>query len=408
MLMLLLICPAIAAPTNPYEKIVLITYTFTNSGVHEVSTQIQYGIPPNPTIQNGDFEGLLLDSQHRTIDTFSIRDPRIQIGDTGNSAQSFNGLAAGNPQSVEFGIIIPYTPALRYVSLVDTSTGNTLVTTDLSPAISAFQNLYPLDPDMQSVQSAQESRSYSLVAEILLLSGIGIVVLASFLYFLRRPRSHTKKVLIVDDEPNIVDLLEIFLNKKGFETLSANDGISCLEILEERIPDLILLDIGLQTMDGWQTLSQIKKNPAYKSIPILMLTASPLTADKAKQYNICIEDYITKPFQLEELYTAIDKIFIRKQTFKKMADLAGKAGIEREKFCEFAKLTRRISVDKRIVNILYAPQLVPSQADLDSLDNMAIVDYLNNKTRSNEIRAEQLRQEIVAAFNAKGISGFSL
>ena len=143
-------------------------------------------------------------------------------------------------------------------------------------------------------------------------------------------------VLIVDDEPNIVELITISLRTKGYATLNANSGNACLDILKKQIPDLILLDVRMEPMDGWQTLEQIKKTPDFKSIPVLMLTGDALTAQRAKQYNICMDDYITKPFLLEDLYTAIDRILMRKQKLKETLALAKNIGIEKEKLCEYA------------------------------------------------------------------------
>ncbi|MGA2105085.1 response regulator [Methanoregula sp.] len=217
-----------------------------------------------------------------------------------------------------------------------------------------------------------------------------------------------KVVLIVDDEPEIVNIIDIFLGKKGYETLKANSGTACLDILKKQIPDLILLDVNMTPMDGWRTLEQIKNNPNFKSIPVLMLTADTLTTKMAKQYNICLEDYITKPFRLEEVYASIDSILLRRAKLKETLALTRKVGIEKEKFCEFATLTQQISFNKKILNMLSISQVVPEQANLNILDDLLVVDYITIKTRNNEKRAEQLRYEFNAALRGKGLPELSL
>ncbi len=218
----------------------------------------------------------------------------------------------------------------------------------------------------------------------------------------------TKIVLIVDDEPEIVNIIDIFLGKKGYATLKANSGTACLDILKKQIPDLILLDVNMTPMDGWRTLEQIKNNPNFKSIPVLMLTADALTSKTAKRYNICLEDYITKPFRLEEVYASIDSSLLRRAKLKETLALTKKVGIEKEKFCEFATLTRQISFNKKILNMISVPHVVPAQADLNMLDDLLVVDYITIKTRKNEKRAEQLRYEFNAALRGKGLPELSL
>ena len=86
-----------------------------------------------------------------------------------------------------------------------------------------------------------------------------------------------KKILIVDDDNNICELLRLYLEKDGFQTIVANDGKSAIELESSAKPDLILLDIMLPMMDGWQVCREIRKS---SSVPIIMLTAKSETFDK--------------------------------------------------------------------------------------------------------------------------------
>ena len=111
-----------------------------------------------------------------------------------------------------------------------------------------------------------------------------------------------KTVLIVDDEQSIVDLLVYNLQKEGYTTLEANDGITGVEIALNKKPDLVLLDIMLPKMDG---LTVCKKIRSTMNIPILMLTAKSEEIDKILGLELGADDYITKPFSVRELMARI-------------------------------------------------------------------------------------------------------
>ncbi len=101
-------------------------------------------------------------------------------------------------------------------------------------------------------------------------------------------------ILVVDDSPFIVDVFVTMLERGGYRTVAAYGGEECLEILKTVTPDLILLDIMMEPVDGWETLEKIKENPQTKDIPVLMLTAKQLTPGEAQEYGIYIEDYVFK------------------------------------------------------------------------------------------------------------------
>lgn len=121
-----------------------------------------------------------------------------------------------------------------------------------------------------------------------------------------------KTILIVDDEQPIVDILVYNLQKEGYNTLDAGDGISAVNIALEKKPDLILLDIMLPKMDG---LTVCKKIRAVLNVPILMLTAKDEEIDKILGLELGADDYITKPFSVRELMARI-KANLRKSEVK--------------------------------------------------------------------------------------------
>ena len=112
-----------------------------------------------------------------------------------------------------------------------------------------------------------------------------------------------KKILIVEDEQNIVDILSFNLGREGYDTVEAYDGPTGLKLALEENPDLILLDLMLPGMDGFDVCRQIRQ--AGQATPILMLTAREEEADKVLGLELGADDYITKPFSMRELLARV-------------------------------------------------------------------------------------------------------
>ena len=117
-----------------------------------------------------------------------------------------------------------------------------------------------------------------------------------------------KKVLIVDDDTNICELLRLYLEKDGFDTVIANDGEAAIVKFNLEEPDLILLDIMLPKLDGWQVCRAIRKN---SSVPIIMLTAKGETFDKILGLDLGADDYVTKPFDSKEVVARVRAVLRR-------------------------------------------------------------------------------------------------
>lgn len=114
-----------------------------------------------------------------------------------------------------------------------------------------------------------------------------------------------KKILIVDDEPNIVMTLEYTFKKKGLEVLIARDGSEALQILEHHVPDVILLDIMMPNVDGYQTLKYIRSNKKLKDIKVAFLTAKNKTTDIEKGFTFGVDKYLIKPFSIKKIVSEI-------------------------------------------------------------------------------------------------------
>jgi DNA-binding response OmpR family regulator len=119
-------------------------------------------------------------------------------------------------------------------------------------------------------------------------------------------RSSTRKILIVDDEPELVRALALRLNSAGYETQSAVDGIAATEMALSYRPDLVLLDIGLPFKDGYQVAKMLRTAPHTAHIPIVFLTARTWDLDKARQIHP--DGYVVKPYQPAELLEIVARV----------------------------------------------------------------------------------------------------
>ena len=113
------------------------------------------------------------------------------------------------------------------------------------------------------------------------------------------------KILLVDDDPNIRQLVNLYLQKEGFEVMMADRGDEAMKMFKASPPNLILLDIMLPGMDGWQVCREVRK---ISNIPIIMLTAKDETFDKVLGLELGADDYVAKPFDMKELVARIKAV----------------------------------------------------------------------------------------------------
>ena len=121
-----------------------------------------------------------------------------------------------------------------------------------------------------------------------------------------------KKIMVVDDEPDTMDLIKLVLETEGFEVIPAYSGKECLEKLKIEKPALILLDIMMPMMDGWEVFHRIKEE--YHDVPVAILTIRDRDIDKMLGLHVLkADDYITKPFGRQELVDRVRKIIMKNQ-----------------------------------------------------------------------------------------------
>ena len=122
-----------------------------------------------------------------------------------------------------------------------------------------------------------------------------------------------KKIMIVDDNPDLLYMVKKGLERidEGYEVTGANGGKECFELLKKGdMPDIILLDVMMPEINGWDVFTKLKENPSWREIPVVFLTAK--TDDYSKGFGkITADEYLTKPFEIADLKITIDKILYR-------------------------------------------------------------------------------------------------
>ena len=123
-----------------------------------------------------------------------------------------------------------------------------------------------------------------------------------------------RRVVYIEDEQEMIDLVRLILNRRGFEIIGANGGRDGLDMVRQIIPDLVLLDLMMPDMDGWDVYQQMKADDLTQNIPVIVVTAKAQSIDKVLGLHIAkVDDYISKPFSPQELVDSLEKVLARRQ-----------------------------------------------------------------------------------------------
>ena len=203
------------------------------------------------------------------------------------------------------------------------------------------------------------------------------------------------KILIVDDDVNIFELLRLYLEKNGFETIVANDGLKAVEYALKHSPDLILLDIMLPGLDGWQVCREIRKT---SEVPIIMLTAKGETFDKILGLELGADDYVTKPFDTKEIIARIKAVLRRSSEKDKKGETEE---VKYDKLCinitnyELVVDGNRIDTPPKELELIYHlasnPNRVYTRDQL--LDEVWGFDYYGD-SRTVDVHVKRLREKL--------------
>ncbi|MCD7756706.1 MAG: response regulator transcription factor [Clostridiales bacterium] len=201
------------------------------------------------------------------------------------------------------------------------------------------------------------------------------------------------KVLIVEDDSNIAQLLQLYLEKEGFETQVAEDGSKGLNLFHESSPDLVLLDIMLPGMDGWTVCKKIRET---SKVPIIMMTAKGETMDKVNGLEMGADDYIVKPFEMKEVLARIHAVLRRygsKETAEKKLTF-DKLVINMDSY-ELLVDGKRVDTPPKEMELLFhlasSPNRVFTRNQL--LDEVWGFDYFGD-SRTVDVHIKRLREKL--------------
>ncbi|MFA5267998.1 MAG: response regulator [Methanoregula sp.] len=200
-------------------------------------------------------------------------------------------------------------------------------------------------------------------------------------------------VLIVDDSSFIVEGLIAFLKKK-YIPLAAHGGGECLEILRRETPSVIILDIMMEPMDGWETLSHIKENPKTRNIPVLMFSALKISPAEAEEHQISIDDCLTKPVSPNTIIEAIEKVLARRDTNLMVVERWQSAGISQQKIDEYLSLATSLEVDLSLCQNMKIQYDLghPDDKNLDEFE--VVISAIGDRILQERDQIERLAREL--------------
>jgi DNA-binding NarL/FixJ family response regulator len=195
-----------------------------------------------------------------------------------------------------------------------------------------------------------------------------------------------KKLLLIDDDPNLILLVKDYLEFRGYDVITAENGREALEILESSTPDMIICDVMMPEMDGYSLVSTIRSEPKTSWIPVLFLSAKGQSQDRVKGLNIGADVYMVKPFEPEELVAQVESSL--KQASRLIQHKDSKGGLDGPKIqvpfdVELTPTELRVVqyVARGMANREIADELNVSQRTIEShVSNMLGKTGLHNRT----------------------------
>ena len=201
-------------------------------------------------------------------------------------------------------------------------------------------------------------------------------------------------ILVVDDDRNIARLVQLYLEKEGYRVISAERGDRAVELFRQDAPDLILLDVMLPGMDGWQVLKTVRKS---SKVPIIMLTAKDESFDKVLGLELGADDYVTKPFDAKELVARVKAVLRRTQPPEESTDVLSYPGLsvslkQYEVFYEGVK----IDMPPKELEVLYF--LASHNGQVFSreqlLEQVWGYNYPGESTRTVDVHVKRIREKL--------------
>lgn len=201
-----------------------------------------------------------------------------------------------------------------------------------------------------------------------------------------------KKILIVEDEANIRELLRLYLEREGYTVLEAENGVEGIKLWKSEKPDMLLLDVMMPVMDGWAVCKEIR---AESDVPIIMLTAKGETADRVSGLEMGADDYIVKPLEMPEVIARVRAVFRRMAPDDAPEKLSFDNLVIDKQAYDLVIRGKRMDAPPKEIELLYylasSPNRVFTRAQL--LDDVWGFDYFGD-TRTVDVHVKRLREKL--------------
>ena len=201
-----------------------------------------------------------------------------------------------------------------------------------------------------------------------------------------------KKILIVEDEANIRELLRLYLEREGYAVIEAENGVEGIKLWKSEKPDMLLLDVMMPVMDGWAVCKEIR---AESDVPIIMLTAKGETADRVSGLEMGADDYIVKPLEMPEVIARVRAVFRRMAPDEAPEKLFFDNLVIDKQAYDLVIRGKRVDAPPKEIELLYylasSPNRVFTRAQL--LDDVWGFDYFGD-TRTVDVHVKRLREKL--------------
>ena len=210
-----------------------------------------------------------------------------------------------------------------------------------------------------------------------------------------------KKILIVEDEANIRELLRLYLEREGYTVLEAENGVEGIKKWKSDKPDMLLLDVMMPVMDGWEVCREIR---AESDVPIIMLTAKGETADRVSGLEMGADDYIVKPLEMPEVIARVRAVFRRIAPDDAPEKLSFDNLVIDKQAYDLVIKGKRVDAPPKEIELLYflasSPNRVFTRAQL--LDEVWGFDYFGD-TRTVDVHVKRLREKLEGVSDKWGL-----
>ena len=201
-----------------------------------------------------------------------------------------------------------------------------------------------------------------------------------------------KKILIVEDEANIRELLRLYLEREGYTVLEAENGVEGIKKWKSDKPDMLLLDVMMPVMDGWEVCREIR---AESDVPIIMLTAKGETADRVSGLEMGADDYIVKPLEMPEVIARVRAVFRRIAPDDAPEKLSFDNLVIDKQAYDLVIKGKRVDAPPKEIELLYFPASSPNRVFTRAqlLDEVWGFDYFGD-TRTVDVHVKRLREKL--------------